>query len=141
MSNKYLEYLLKIKISELFGTLPITIKNNINFIAFKNVIPETKNHHNNLIGKVSCKKFIFYYIPLQVIENYENNAIGIPICNDILVCPFCFGIQLPIEEQSKLYDMLNMNNLEGDISNETNQINDIQEYIRSKYCFEMLNSV
>ena len=62
MSHKYLEYLLKIKISELFGTLPITIKNYINFISFKNVIPDTKNHHNNLIGKVSCKKFIFYYI-------------------------------------------------------------------------------
>ena len=107
MFRLYLEFFLKIKISEMFGILPISINNSINFIKFKNVISNSKIHHNNLIGKVSCYNFNFYYIPFELIENYEINKIGIPICNDMYVCPFCFCIQLPLEEQIKLYNILN----------------------------------
>lgn len=133
----YLEYLLKIKISEIFGILQVNSKkyidgiNGINTIPFKNIITSTKNHHNNLFGKVVCRDFMFYYIPLNLIENYEQNNIGIPISHHINVCPFCFGIQLDIEEQLKLYNMLNtnINNLE------------LNNLIKDKYCFEMAKKI
>ena len=139
----YLEYLLKIKIAEIFGILPVNSKkyingiNGINSIPFKNIITKPKNHHNNLFGKVVCRDFMFYYIPLNLIENYENNNIGIPISHHINVCPFCFGIQLDIEEQLKLYNMLNTN-----INNsELNVINTLNNLIKDKYCFEMVKKI
>jgi hypothetical protein len=136
----YLEYLLKIKIAEIFGILPVNSKkyiNGINTIPFKNIITNTKNHNNNLFGKVVCRDFMFYYIPLNLIENYENNNIGIPISHHINVCPFCFGIQLDIEEQLKLYNMLNTN-----INNsELNTLNNLNNLIKDKYCFEMAKKI
>jgi hypothetical protein len=124
----YLEYLLKIKISEVFGVLPVNNKNSINIIPFKNINTDTKNHNNNLFGKVVCRDFMFYYIPLNLIEKYEQSKIGIPISYHINVCPFCFGIQLDIEEQIKLYNILNKNldNLE------------LNTLIKDKYCFEIV---
>jgi len=130
----YLEYLLKIKISEIFGNLPVNskkYKNCIDIIPFKNIITDTKNHNNNLFGKVVCHDFLFYYIPLNIIEKYEQTNVGIPISYNINVCPFCFGIQLDIEEQIKLYNILNKNldNLE------------LNTLIKDKYCFEIVKKI
>jgi len=168
MFRLYLEFFLKIKISEMFGILPISINNSINFIKFKNVISNSKIHHNNLIGKVSCYNFNFYYIPFELIENYEINKIGIPICDDMYVCPFCFGIQLPLEEQIKLYYMFNKSeerkkssdseSSEKSESSENSEYSEYSEesknsqnikyevyeeyelsaYIRSKFCLDLL---
>lgn len=137
LSSKYFNYLLKIKKAEIFGTLPIHIKNYTNFVSFKTVISNSKNHHNNLIGKVCFKNnFKFYYIPFELIENYEINKIGIPICNDIYICPFCFGIQLSLEDQSKLYNLLN--NIDNEINNNVEVNLEMNIYIRSKFCIDLL---
>jgi hypothetical protein len=139
----YLEYLLKIKIAEIFGILPVNSKkyingiNSIYTIPFKNIIINTKNHHNNLVGKVVCRDFMFYYIALNLIENYEQNNIGIPISQHINVCPFCFGIQLDIEEQLKLYNILKTN-LDN---SELNAINSLNNLIKNKYCFEIAKKI
>ena len=131
VSSKYFNYLLKIKIADLFGILPVCIKNNITLISFKSIVSDTKQHHNNLIGKVSCKNnFTFFYIPFELIENYEINKIGIPIYNDIYVCPFCFGIQLSLDDQNKLYNILNNVTPESDL--------EMNIYLRSKFCLDLL---
>ena len=147
-----LEILLKLKIAELFGKVSVIEKNNINTINYKNIIPDIKNHHNNLIGKIVCSKFDFYYIPLKFIENYENNNIGIPICYNINICPFCSGIILENEVQYKYYRL--MKNKEIVINPDANQdvdidINiditmlisdDIYKLLKTKYCFELVKS-
>lgn len=129
LDSLYLDYLLKLKIAELFGFLPVNIKNNINSIPFKNIITNTKNHKNNLIGKVVCQNFMFYYIPLDLIEQYEQNTIGISICHHINVCPFCFGIQLDSEEQLKLYKLINK---------DSDELNNMTILIKDKFCFDMV---
>jgi hypothetical protein len=129
LDSLYLDYLLKLKIAELFGFLPVNIKNNINSIPFKNIITNTKNHKNNLIGKVVCQNFMFYYIPLHLIDQYEQNNIGIPICHHINVCPFCFGIQLDNEEQLKLYKLINK---------DSDELNNMTILIKDKFCFDMV---
>ena len=68
----HLEILLKLKVAELFGNIPIINKdNNINIIHYKNIIPDTKQHHNNLIGKIVCNKFDFYYSQIPYIVSYR----------------------------------------------------------------------
>ena len=130
----YLEYLLKLKIAELFGFVPVNSKNGIKSIPFKNVITDTKNHNNNLVGKVVCQNFMFYYIPLHLIEQYEKNNIGIPICTHINVCPFCFGIQLDCEEQLKLYKLINKD------SENSDELNNMTILIKDKFCFDMVKN-
>jgi hypothetical protein len=134
----YLELLLKVKIAELFGKLHVNKNNinNINTIQYKNVLLDTKNHKNNLIGKILCNNFSFYYVPIKFIEKYENNGSGIPICYHINICPFCFGIQLDIEEQLKIYDMLNNKN---EILDDNNN-DKMNMFIRSNFCFEMVKN-
>jgi len=129
----YLQYILKIKIAEIFGKISVIKKNNINTISYKDIIHDTKNHNNNLIGKVLSNNFEFYYIPLKLIENYETNNIGVSICSHIDICPFCFGIHLEIEEQLKLYNILN----NQEIANEP-EIKNMNKLIRDKYCFELV---
>ena len=126
----YLEYILKINIANKFGNIPVIEKNGITTLSYKNIIIDTKKHHNNLMGKVEiCSpKFMFYYIPTKLIEKYDIHNIGIPICHNILICPFCFGIQLSIEEQNKLYTKLN--NMEF--------TNDINILLRKNFCFELV---
>ena len=123
----YLEYLLKIKIAEIVGKLPVNTKNNINTIQYKNILLDNKNHYNNLIGKVVLDNFNFYYVPINLIENYENNQIGIPICYHIYICPFCFGIQLDIEEQMKLYKIITLDS-------------EINQLLKDKFCFEIVKN-
>ena len=77
-------------------------------------------------------------MPIKFIEKYENNGSGIPICYHINICPFCFGIQLDIEEQLKIYDMLNNKN---EILDDNNNDNDkMNMFIRSNFCFEMVKN-
>ncbi len=129
LNSLYLDYLLKLKIANLFGILPVNRTNGINSIPFKNVITDTKNHKNNLIGKVVCQNFMFYYIPLHLIEQFEQHNIGIPICPHINVCPFCFGIQLDSEEQLKLYKLINK---------DSDELNNMTILIKDKFCFDMV---
>ena len=129
LDSLYLDYLLKLKIANLFGILPVTKTNGINGIPYKNVITDTKNHKNNLIGKVVCQNFMFYYIPLHLIEQYEQNNIGISICPHINVCPFCFGIKLDSEEQLKLYKL---------IIKDSEEIDNMTILIKDKFCFDMV---
>ena len=126
----YLEYVLKINIANKFGNITVIEKNGITTLPYENIITNIKKHHNNLMGKVEiCSpKFMFYYIPTKLIEKYETHSIGIPICHNISICPFCFGIQLSIEEQHKLYKQLN-NMVFND---------DINILIKEKYCFELI---
>ena len=139
----YLELLLKVKIAELFGKLHVNKNNinNINTIQYKNILLDTKNHKNNLIGKILCNNFSFYYVPIKFIEKYENNGSGIPICYHINICPFCFGIQLDIEEQLKIYDILNNKNeiLDDNYNYDDNDDNNnkMNMFIRSNFCFEI----
>jgi hypothetical protein len=151
----HLEILLKLKIAELFGKVSVIENNNnnihtINTIQYKNIIPDTKNHHNNLIGKIICNKFNFYYIPLKFIENYEKNNIGIPICYTINICPFCSGIILDNEVQSKYYKMIKKKELESVINKDTNQDVDIDvtmiisdniyKILKTNFCFELVKN-
>ena len=136
MHKLYLQYILKLKIAEIFGKIPVIKKNNVNIIPYTHIIHDTQNHKNNLIGKVLSNNFGFYYIPLHIIENYEAKNIGISICSHIDICPFCFGIHLDIEEQVKLYNILN----NQEIYDEPD-INNLNKIIRDKYCFELVKQL
>ena len=125
-----LNILLQLKIVELFGKIPVNEKNGINKIPYKKIKLNTKNHHNNLMGKVECHKFIFYYIPIKYIEIYEQQNIGISICSHITICPFCFGIQLDIEEQYNYYTK--MMNLDMNITDDTYKL------LKENFCFELI---
>ena len=146
----YLDILVKIKIAYLFGKVSVIEKNGIIAIPYKDINTNTKNHYNNLIGKVECNtntnnnKYMFYYIPLKNIENYELKNIGIEIYPNILVCPFCFGIHLDIEEQYKYYKMMkkkeqvkkdekNMN-----INLNTTITDDMYKILKNHFCFELI---
>jgi hypothetical protein len=144
----HLEILLKLKIAELFGKVSVIDKHNKNIttIQYKNIIPDTTQHNNNLIGKIVCNRFDFYYIPLKFIENYENNSIGIPICYNIDICPFCSGIILDNEVQYKYYKMIkNMElvintdtNININIDNSIIISNNIYQILKTKFCFELV---
>ena len=129
----YLEYFLKLKIAEIFGNLPVNENNNVKNIPYKKILIDTKNHNNNLIGKVVLNNFMFYYIPIKLLENYENNSIGIPICYHIDICPFCFGIQLEIENQIKLYKLIKD-------SEDSEEIKYMNSLIKNKFCFDMVKN-
>ena len=120
MKSLHLEILLKLKIAKLFGKVPVNGKNNgknkCNYVQYKDIIPDTKHHYNNLMGKIVCNNYDFYYVPLKFIENYEHNNIGISICSNIEICPFCSGIILDSESQYKYYKMMqNKKNIEIEI--------------------------
>ena len=140
----HLDILLKFKIANLFGKIPVVQKNSkkINSIPYKNIIPDCKNHHNNLIGKIICHDFDFYYIPFIFIENYEQKKSGIAIYSncDIEICPFCFGIQLDIEEQNKFYKMMKKKDMDAsDASDTSNTItDDIYKLLKKYFCFELV---
>ena len=146
MNPLYLEILLQLKTAEIFGNIPVIEKNKINYVQYKNISIDTKNHHNNLIGKVVCKNFKFYYIPLKFIDNYDQSYIGIPICSNIDICPFCFGIQLDIDKQYKYYKIMKEHEYKedhdsiifNDISNDIS--NDIYKILKKKFCFEIINN-
>ena len=126
----HLQYILKINIANKYGTVPVIEKDGIKTVPYKNIITNTKNHHNNLIGKIEIfsPKFMFFYIPTNFIEKYDKYSIGLPICYNISICPFCFGIQLPIEEQNILYKKLNIMDFNDDINT----------LIQDKFCFELI---
>ena len=129
MLPSHLEYFLLQKIATIFGNIPIIEKNGMKTVKYKNIICDINNHHNNLIGKVNCPNFEFYYLPITILENYDKNQVGINIYTNIDICPFCFGIQLPLDEQIKLYGKFNA---ENSIEN-----NNIYNFIKMHYCFEL----
>lgn len=144
----HLEILLKLKIAEVFGTIPIINKDNTNIdtIYYKNILPEPKQHHNNLMGKIISNKCNFYYIPLTYIDNYEQKQEGLSICYTIDICPFCSGIILESGDQSKYYKMMKKKELE--LTQDTNQdidlditlsmSDDIYKVLKTKFCFELV---
>ena len=144
----YLEILLKIKIAELFGKVSVIEKNGIDTIPYKNIITNTKNHYNNLIGKVECKtdtNFSFYYIPIKCIENYEVKNSGMKIYSQIEICPFCFGIYLDTEEQYNYYKMMKKKAQKQDMNLDMNLDNTISDVLytllKEHFCFEFIKSV
>jgi hypothetical protein len=140
----HLEILLKLKIAKYFGTIPIINKddNNINTIHYKNIIPEPKQHHNNLMGKIVSNKFDFYYIPLKYIDNYEQKKEGLSICYNIDICPFCSGIILESELESKYYKMMKKKelvmNLDTDSDSAITMSDEIYKVLKTKFCFELV---
>ena len=132
----YLDVLLKLKIVDIFGKIPVIKKNNINFLQYKYIVTDTKNHNNNLIGKVGYNKYVFYYIHIELIEKYEKKDLGIPICSHISICPFCFGIQLDIDEQYKYYDMIKNKD-----TNESDMPDTIYNLLKDKFCFELVKKL
>jgi hypothetical protein len=146
----YLDILLKIKIAELFGKVSVIEKDGIDTIQYKYIITNTKNHYNNLIGKVECNtnhNFSFYYIPLKCIENYEVKNRSLEIYSQIEICPFCFGIYLDTEEQYKYYKMMKKKEQEHDMSVDINldtnldTITDtIYTLLKENFCFEFIKS-
>ena len=135
----HLNILLKIKIAELFGKVSVIEKYNIDSIPFKNIIINTKNHHNNLIGKVECYNNLnFYYIPIKCIENYEIKDIGIDIYSDLSICPFCSGIQLDIDEQYKYYKIMKKKDCENNANLTYNLSNDIYILLQERFCFDLI---
>jgi hypothetical protein len=140
----YLDILLKIKIAELFGKVSVIEKNGIDTISFKNIHIYTKNHHNNLIGKVECNdynnnNFMFYYIPLKCIENYEVKNSGIEIYSQLSVCPFCFGIHLDIEEQYNYYKMMKNKEMIYFLGDGIDIISDeLYKLLKEHFCFELI---
>jgi hypothetical protein len=141
----YLEILLKLKIAERFGKVSVIEKNGINTIPFKNILIYTKNHHNNLIGKVECNdnKSMFYYIPLNTIDNYELKNSGMEIYSQISVCPFCFGIYLDTEEQYKYYKMMRQKE-EKDTNLDTNLdttiTDELYTLLKEYFCFDFIKN-
>jgi hypothetical protein len=136
--------LLQLKIAELFGKIPVIEKNNINSIKYKYIVPDTKNHHNNLIGKVGYSRigyttFDFYYIPLDLIEKYEQKTIGIPICSHISICPFCFGIQLDSDDQNKYYKMMKKKDINKNWDGNIDMA--IYNLLKDKFCFELVKNI
>jgi hypothetical protein len=145
----YLDILLKIKSAKLFGKVSVIEKNGIDTIPFKNIRINTKNHHNNLIGKVECNdynecnnnnlNFRFYYIPLKFIDNYELKNIGIEIVSNIAVCPFCFGIHLDSEEQYKYYKMIKKKEQRHNLGDDIDIISDeLYKLLKEHFCFELI---
>lgn len=148
----YLDILLKIKSAKLFGKVSVIEKNGIDTIPFKNIHIYTKNHHNNLIGKVECNdyndynecnnnnfNFRFYYIPLKFIDNYELKNIGIEIASNIAVCPFCFGIHLDSEEQYKYYKMIKTKEQKPDLGDGIDIISDeLYKLLKEHFCFDFI---
>ena len=137
----HLTILLKLKSAELFGKVSVIEKNGIDTIPYKDIIINTKNHYNNLIGKVECNTtFRFYYIPLKCIENYEVKNSGMEIYSQIEICPFCFGIYLDSEEQYNYYKMMKKKEQEQDMNLDT--ITDaIYTLLKENFCFEFIKSV
>jgi hypothetical protein len=148
----YLDILLKIKSAELFGKVSVIEKNGIDTIPYRNIRIYTKNHQNNLIGKVECNdyndcndcnnnniKFRFYYIPLKFIDNYELKNIGIEIYPNISVCPFCFGIHLDSEEQYNYYKMIKKKEQKHDLCDDIDIISDeLYTLLKEHFCFELI---
>ena len=131
----HLDILLKIKIADLFGKVTVIEKNGIHTIPFKHILIYTKNHNNNLIGKVECHtnhNYNFYYIPLKCIENYEVKHSGIEIYSQISVCPFCFGIYLDSEEQYKYYKMMKKKETSDTITDE------LYTLLKEHFCFDFI---
>ena len=140
----HLNILLKLKIAELFGKVSVIEKDGIDTIPYKDIIINTKNHYNNLIGKVECNtNFSFYYIPLKCIENYELKNSGVEIYSQIEICPFCFGIYLDSEEQYKYYKMMKNKEQEQDMNLDINldTITDtIYTLLKENFCFEFIKT-
>jgi hypothetical protein len=150
----HLNILLKVRIAELFGKVSVIEKNSIKTIPYKHIHINIKNHYNNLIGKVEChtntNKFMFYYIPLKTIENYEFKNSGVEIISEISICPFCFGIHLDSEEQYKYYKMIKKKEKEQDTNLDTNLDpnldpnldttipDDIYKILKEHFCFDFI---
>jgi len=138
----YLDILLKLKIAELFGKVLVNEKNGIDTIPYKDIITNTKNHYNNLIGKVECNtnhNYSFYYIPLKCIENYEVKNSGMEIYSQIEICPFCFGIYLDSEEQYNYYKMMKHKET-GDIPSDT-ITDELYTLLKENFCFDFIKNV
>jgi hypothetical protein len=148
MIPEHLEILLKLKVAEVFGKVSVIEKNNKNIttIHYKNIIPDTSHHHNNLIGKIVCTKFDFYYIPLTYIDNYEQKKEGLSICHTIDICPFCSGIILESELESKYYKMMKKKELVMNLDNDPDIdldsamtiSDDIYKVLKKYFCFELI---
>ena len=143
----HLNILLKLKIAELFGKVSVIEKDGIDTIPYKDIIIYTKNHYNNLIGKVECNtnhNYNFYYIPLKCIENYEVKTSGMEIYSQIEICPFCFGIYLDSEEQYKYYKMMKNKKQEQDmnldINLETPITDTIYTLLKENFCFDFIKN-
>ena len=141
----HLNILLKLKIADLFGKVSVIEKDGIDTIHYKDIITNTKNHDNNLIGKVECNiTFNFYYIPLKCIENYEVKNSGVEIYSQIEICPFCFGIYLDSEEQYKYYKMMKnkekKQDMNLDINLETPITDTIYTLLKEHFCFDFIKN-
>jgi len=140
----YLDILLKIKIINLFGKVSVIEKDGIDTIPYKDIITNTKNHDNNLIGKVECNtnhNYNFYYIPLNTIDNYELKNSGMEIYPQLSICPFCFGIYLDIEEQYKYYKMMRQKeekDMNLDMNLDTTINDELYILLKEHFCFDFI---